>query len=167
MSTFYGGDTAGFLPALRTFYAAIASGFPPTVTFGFPNSGDRIDDSTGTITSSWSISAVSNVVGSGTGTYAPAAGIGIRWNTDSIVAGRHLKGRTFFVPTMSSTFTSSGGIASASLTAFQSAADALLVTLAGAMFVWHRPGPSGAGTSGAVTTATVIPKQLVLRSRRD
>lgn len=177
--TFYSmSDTAtGWPAAIKSFLNATPLMWPASLTFTVPNTGDVIDGGTGELTGVWTDGAAQTPF-SGTNTGDWAAGVGIRvvWNTGAIVAGRRVKGSTFFVPVAAGIFDTDGTIDTASVTAVTSAATTLLGGTH-AMGIFSRPLPErpgahgtlparGGGTVGIVS-ATVPDKVSWLRSRRD
>lgn len=174
VSVMYAPTIAITLASFRTLLLGQVALFPSTLTITFPTSGDVIDDVTGELTGTWTSTALSPVSGTGTGSYAPAAGIGIRWMTDTISRRRRVQGRTFLVPCVGATFTSTGAINPATVTSMNAALIAFLVADTGALVIWQRPvtDPDTGdvihpGLSAPVNAANCIPKQVVLRSRRD
>jgi len=90
----------------------------------------------------------------------------VRWNTDSIVGGRRLKGRTFLLPIESVNYDSAGTLVTACLNNFQTAANTLEAV--GKLLIWHRPQQGGSdGVVGPVTSATVPDRVAWLRTRRS
>lgn len=169
---FDGSDNAA--PPVANVKAAFLAAqllFPSGLTLTFPSTGDRIDDTDGSLTGVWSATGSGTVGGSNTS--APAAGVGacIGWTTGGIVSGtkgpRKLRGRTFLVPLASAVYDGDGTITSSSLTALQTLADA--IRAAGPLAVWHRPSSAAAtdGNSYGVLSAKVRDKVAYLSSRRD
>ena len=173
-STFYSTGAAN-AAAIRTFFAAIQALIPSPCTIQVSGSGDTIEDSTGTLTGTWS-SAVPALV-SCTGTaYAAPAGALVSWTTSTVRRGRILRGRTFIVPLWSGAYTTSGQVAAANVATIQAAATALVSAFAGTLVIWGRPimtkppappGVDAPGTTGVVTGATAQSKVVTLRTRRD
>jgi hypothetical protein len=156
------------MTALRTFWDAVKATFPNTMQIGVPNAGDTINEDTGQIQGAWSGPAQASIQGTGgVGSFLSTAGAMIRWTTPQVVNGRRPIGKTFLVPAMTSVFSSSGQIASATLTSLQSAATALVVAYAGELKTYHRPKAGHGGVGCTITAGTAIGKQVVLRSRRD
>lgn len=176
VSTFYLSSSSTNLAPLKTFFTAIKDLMPLNLTTDVVNSGDVIDSATGHITGGW--------VGSGGGQstsaastsgYSGASGAVIRWNTDGILNGRRLVGRTYFVPLTSSVYQSDGSLSSAAQASLQAAATALITAYAGALIIYGPPrntgtnGPTDPGKAaqwGSVTAAVVPDLAAVMRSRR-
>ena len=89
------------------------------------------------------------------------------WNTGARRSGRLVRGSTFLVPVIRSTFDGPGHVDDAARTALQTAATNL-VTAAGAnLRILSRPGVRvTTGGSAAIISATVPDKVSWLRSRR-
>lgn len=170
VATFHFNSSTTDMGALRTFWDAVKANFPNTVTISIPNVGDQISDDSGQITGAWAGPQQTNVVGTGgVGGYLSTAGTMIRWTTPQVVNGRRPIGKTFLVPAITSQFSPSGTITSASVTAFTTAAQALVVAYAGEMKIYHRPTgtPPHGGVACTIINGVCINKQVVLRSRRD
>lgn len=176
VSTHYLGSApaAADLTAFRTFYNALIAGLPNTLTLTIPGSGDILDETTGTITGTWTATAPSTVVGTAASGYAAPVGTLAHWVTGGVVRGRRVRGTTFIVPTVNQ-FEPGGTPIGTWITTLQTAATALVTSLGANLVVWARPlrdpDPPHAivepGSLHGVTGATVPDKAMVLRSRRD
>lgn len=172
LSTFYCLDAATWRPNLLTFFNTIKARMPTTVVMVVEAQGDLVNDVTGDITGSWTEGAETSYTGAITGNYPAPSGVVVNWLTTAVIAGRRLRGKTFLVPIGGAGYDNNGTIISTYLTDFRAAATALHTTTPGQMLVLHRPtlagSPAGvtAGSSSAVTTATVPDLAAVLRSRR-
>lgn len=173
VSTFYCLDAATFRPGLVAFIYAATNDLPTTVTTTVPSTGDLIDEVTGDITGAWSDGTDAVTTGLTTGTYPAPSGLVVNWLTDTVIAGRRVRGKTFFVPLGGSRYDTNGSIDGATVSAFQSRATTLLAASPGQMLLWHRPtlagSPSGVtpGEGVPVTGFRVPDLAAVLRSRRD
>lgn len=166
VTTMYTLDMATFLSAVHTFWSAIADKLPSNVRVNVLNYGDVISDTTGELTDSWTADSLEPVAGTDGENYLAPAGACVNWNTETVVNGRRLKGRTFLVPVAQDAFAHDGSLSPGALSQFQAAADALVSSESSSLVVWHR-GTGSDGTFGLVTSATVPDKAIVLRSRRD
>lgn len=145
--------------------------WPSGLTLTVPGSGDRIDDTDGSLVGVWSSAGGGTLAGANA--VPPAAGVGacIGWTTGGIVSGsagpRKLRGRTFLVPLSTAVYENNGTISAASLTQLQDIANDLMA--AGPLAVWHRPTTPGGsdGNSYGVIAAKVRDKVAYLSSRRD
>jgi len=156
---------APHLSAVRALFDGLKPNLPGTVTLVFANQQDTIESTTGELNGTWTDTAAANVVGTGTGTYAAAAGYGINWSTSGLVNGRHIVGHTYLVPGAGTTTT---GIPTTTELATITTACGTFLTAAGSDFViWSRPTASRAGSFHPVTGASALPYYTVLRSRRD
>lgn len=169
VSTFYtlGGDLDSDVAALRAFFNAHIALLPSGLLIQVPGLGDTIDDVTGQINGAWNAtSAPANVTGTGAGVYAGNAGAVVHWLTALVINGRRVRGRTFMVPLIGSSYDSSGSLGTGTITTIQTAATTLITAMAGRMRVWHRPAGGLGGGSGAVDSARVPDLAVSLRSRR-
>lgn len=145
--------------------------FPANVTLTVPGTGDRIDDTTGNLTGTWTASGGGSVTMANTGGYAAGVGACITWTTGGIVSGtkgpRRLRGRTFLVPLAGPVYQGDGTITNSELAKLQEIANAIQAS--GPLAVWHRPTTVGGsdGNSYGVVSATVRDKVAFLSSRRD
>lgn len=167
LSTLYFDEAeTGFSADLVTFFSAIANRFPSSVSIAVPSSGDLIDVQDGSLTGTWQGETGGVVNGSGANGYVEGAGCAIEWSTAGIRGGRRVLGRTFLCPLDNGSWSTTGKVGAAALSALNSA----LGTYLGAgntQMVWSRPSQAnGAGIASEVTSA-VIPSDVAwLRSRR-
>jgi hypothetical protein len=137
---------------------------------------DICDVATGDILSTTSV-APQSMAGSGTDSYGPlATGVAVTWRTAGVVAGKHVRGRTFYVPLHSSVAEADGSPSAAALALFATAAANLIAEPTNTQFVvWARPKKSTVepgeflrfGSTHIVTGATIKDTFAILRSRRD
>lgn len=179
IATMYSLDVATFVASLHTFWNDIAARVPSDFHAQVQNTGDIITDTTGELTGAWSASSVASVTGSDSAAYAAPAGAVVRWQTETILDGRRLRGRTFVVPLGGGGYQTDGSLASTYLGTLQTAATAFIASQSSSFVVWHRPfagspavgarpaRPAHDGGHGFVTTAIVPDMAAVLRSRRD
>jgi hypothetical protein len=163
VSTFYFDDTsAPPLTAVRNFFDACKSFHPNVVNWSFPNSGRTIDVN-GNVIGAWSVSSVSNVVGTAAdNNYSSVSGYLVRWNTGTFVGGRELRGKTFMVPASNAVYDIAGTIQGGMTTSVPTAANALIAA-APTLRVWSRRHASVA----TVSAGAMPDKAIVLRTRRD
>jgi hypothetical protein len=173
-STFYSTGAAN-PAALRTFFAAIQNLIPSPCAIQVLGQGETIDDSNDQITGTWSTAAPTSVACAGAA-YAAPCGALVTWISSTVRRRKILKGRTFIVPLVSTSYTTSGNIVAASVTTLQNAATALVTAYAGTMVVYGRqilnystkpPTLVAAGVSAPVTGALVQSRVVTLRTRRD
>jgi hypothetical protein len=165
------------LAQIRTAYANLVNFLPGAVTLQVQPTGDQIDALTGKITGDWAGTAVAAVSGGVAAAYSAAVGGVVDWKTSAIVLGRRLRGRTFIVPLISSSFTSSGVLTAGAITALQSFATGMMPGTGPAMQIWSRPvvptpqvpNPKNPRSGQAsIVVANVVPSlTAVMRSRRD
>jgi hypothetical protein len=166
------------LIALRAWWEALKVYIPSVVSIQPVNAGDIIDDASGTITGSWGIATVPAVTCTGGGVYAAPAGMQVRWQTQDILDGRRVRGRTFVVPLVTGAYQTDGTLLGTASTAFQTASDTFVSATANTFCVWHRPRPAvpadgsrpavayRPGGHAVVTAASVPDRVAVLRTRR-
>lgn len=166
MSVFYSLEATDITVQLATFFNAIKGSFPSQVVWNIPPSGDIIDIASGRITGSWTGGTQASVVGAAAGAYVAGTGAYVRWQTSQIRDGRRMKGRTFLCPINSGLYDTSGTLADATVTVFQTAANALAGT--GSLTIYGRERVTGSGDGQAATvTGAVVPDRVTsLRSRR-
>jgi hypothetical protein len=148
-----------------------------------PGSGDTIDAETGTITNTWSVATTPAVVtATGSGAYAGNAGLVVHWLTSTIIGTRRLRGRSFIVPTIATTFETNGSPTSTAVSTLNTAAAALVTATTPGLVVWSRPVkahtkydpdtgvgtsiPARVGSTGVVNGTRVPDLAISLRSRR-
>lgn len=157
-------------------WEAAKSIFPQGMEMEVQASVDILDVDTGEI-----LSTIMGTAASTTGTgdlgYGPlSAGICVTFRTAGVVAGKHVRGRTFLVPVYLGAIDTDGSPTSGALTTADSFGD----TIAGVSttnllpVVYSRPvhatlsGPTPRlGTTHQITSVTISDKFAVLRSRRD
>jgi hypothetical protein len=154
----------GFADDLRAGLNSLGGDLPNDVTISFESEAREIDVSTGTLIGVHGVTAPANVVGIQTGVYSAPSGAKVDLNTEAIVAGRRLKGRTFIVPLASTSYSDSGQVVTGArgrlVTAFEMFRDETdLYSLA----VWSRTH----GILADVVSVAASAKAAVLRSRRD
>lgn len=160
---------------VRAFWQACVSVFPDDVQINVEPNVQIVEDSTGLVEDELSTTATAAVNGTSGAAYAAPCGASIEWRTSQFVNGRRVKGRSYLVPLVSTSYETDGTLIAAALTALQAAA-AGLIAAPSQFVVWHRPveasaGPppveASAGSLHLVATAGVSDRVAVLRSRRD
>lgn len=165
VSTFYALPAATTaLADLRVFFDSIKGLFPSALTWGFPNSGDQIESTTGGLVGAWTRATAANVTPGLAGVYSGGVGARIRWETGTILFGQRVRGTTYLTGLLSTQYQTDGTLSAACITALQAAADALVTTQD--LLIFSRR-PAGAGAASTVTAATVPDKVTWLTSRRQ
>jgi hypothetical protein len=130
---------------------------------------DVLDPSTGAVINTLSVATPAAVVGFGATSLAPpASALLLRLQTSTFIAGRRLKGRTFFSPVSLSVCENDGTPTAAAVAALVSGGNNLLAGLtAGDLWViWHRPKTPGSGSGAPITAVSGPDRFAVLASRR-
>lgn len=179
VATMYFLDTATYMDSAVTLWTSLANTMPTDVTIQIENSGDVINDATGVLVDTWHEPAVDAIHATLSGTYAAPTGYLIGWETDQILDGRRLRGKTYVVPAGSSMFSANGSLNDATIVGYVEAAQAFITAQSSSFVVWHRPfagspavgtrpaRPAHAGGHGLVTACRIPDEAVVLRSRRD
>lgn len=175
-SLFFKGDTLQSPNLVTNFFSAYGPYIPSTVHMVVPNNGELVDPSNGQVTGTWTLSSGTDIAGTGTGAISPTEGPQVRWETGQFRNGKHIRGRTYFVPMGAANF-ATGGILNATMcNVLQQAADTLRTSSGGMLGVWHRPKFDHTQKPPVLvrpgewipTTSSVVPtKSVSLRSRRD
>jgi len=164
---------------LQTLALAIQPFIPPDFTLTVPNTGRLIDEVNGKMTGIWTQGSQTAVVGTGVGSYAPASGAQIKWDTGGFVNGHRVSGLTYLVPLVSTQYATSGVLLTNFCTTVNTAATTFITQMAQSFIIWARPlfekdangHPTDvikrAGSFHKVGTSTVPSKSVVLRGRRD
>lgn len=164
---------------VRAVCAAMAPIFPNAHTFRIDPVVDAIEDTTGTLVTSFGVTPPATVVGTGGGSYGPLPAMFLMsLRTAGVVAGRRVFGRAFVGPVVVGN-DADGSPLAASLSYVAAGGAALLAAgpTGPAAVIWSRPfsgtaaplpvRPARAGSSYSITDVVVNDKHSVLRSRRD
>lgn len=186
VSTFYLNESTTDMTGIKTFFNAVNIYVPTGITWTVPFVGDKVNSDDGSLVGAWNGTNGGTVatIGGTTG-YAASAGFCVDWKTNTPVAGRRRMGRTFIVPGAAILYQSNGSLQDGSVTAIQTAANAMVSAYTPNLLVWSRPfpgraavgtpgqpgykpaKPARAGAAVPVLLATVPDLAVVLRSRRD
>lgn len=169
---FFNPSTSDFSP-VRTFFEAIKGRLVNGLQLTYPTVCDVLDVATGQVTGVQTVSTLASTTSSATTQlYSGATGTQIKWVTNGFVNGHRVAGRTFLVPLPSTEFNTTGQIATASQTAIQAAAQAMITSFGTNFVIFARPfkatvtKPARAGSIWPVTQAVVPNLAYVMRSRR-
>lgn len=181
-STFAIRDTAGTgsptssqvtacVGAIRTFFNAFAATIQNGVSISFDGNGTIVNEVDGELKGSVAYTVPTVVSCSGSGTVAAPAGASIRWNTAGIRNGRRVRGRTFIVPLVATSYESNGTLTSTFLTTATTAATGLISAATSSASwspcVWSRPVSGAGGFAWPFVTSSVKDEVAVLASRRN
>jgi len=171
-----GGEQAA-VNAMRTFWDAIKVYLPNELTLTVSPIVDYYDTQTGELLgSNIAATAPAVVAGTGAGSYAGGAGAKVAWETGQVRDGRRVRGTTYLVPAVDTTFTTTGTIGATPKATVNTAAAAFIASIAGATMavaVWSRPReasdtlPAREGAAFQVTSGLCSSKSAILRGRRD
>ena len=170
-------STTDFTP-VRTFFEAIKSHLVNGTQYTYPTVVDVLDVADGKVVGVQTVTTLSPTTSTATTQqYSGATGSMIRWITNGFVFGSRVAGRTFLIPLPSTEFNTSGSIATATQTLFQTSAQALITAMQPNFVVYSRPFPGRnvpgkpviperEGTIWPVQQAVVPNLAYVQRSRR-
>lgn len=165
-SFFFDPAASGYPGAVFDLFDGIKAQIPSGVQITVPNTGDLLNDTTGDLIGTWTEPGGGIVTGTGSTAFILGTGYRIVWDTNGIRNGRHIRGTTFIVPTISSIFDTSGRLTAAAQSLAIAEATAYLTTLAGAGRVYSRPKGANNGESNEIVGARVPEQPSWLRSRR-
>jgi hypothetical protein len=162
------------LAAIKTFFEAIKGHLPNAAVITYPGTGDEFNETTGTITGSWTSAPPAVTTCTGAGNTTGASGYVVEWLTSAVVHGRRPIGKTFIVPVATTVLENDGSPSSAALATATTAAAALVTATTGQLFIWHRPvrdpNPphtvTRLGDVAAINSSRVPDLNAVMRSRR-
>lgn len=157
-------DASTAANAVRNFFTTVRPWLPSAITIQVGNVAEHFD-LTGALIGTVSYAALSPETGSGTAGFSAASGACVTWLTDSFLAGRSVKGRTFLVPLDAVAYQTDGTLVDTTKAAILNAGYALASTTPPLVIVSRAAGLV-VGIS-AVTDVRVADKAAVLRSRRD
>lgn len=157
--------------ALRAAFNAISAYIPNEVMVQFPAEYTVLDNLTGQAIDFRSIVPPAPVVGSSSGTWAAGSGARLVWATDSVGNGRRVRGTTYLVPLVATTFDTNGVVAPAAQTAIAGAFSTFLAAASSGsitMGVFHRPtlSPPGGGYMARAVSVSVPGTPATLRGRK-
>lgn len=158
-------EAQGVTNALQAFADDLSDLLPNDYVVTGAGEVRLIDDANGQLTGTYPVSGWQSS-GQSAGYFSRAAGARIDWLTQAIVAGRRLRGRTYWVPIRSSSFTQDGILSGGDVSTIQNAGEDLIDALAAVgcpLLAWS---PTH-GVSALVEAVYVPPKGAILRSRRD
>lgn len=158
-----GGDLQA---AAKTWIDAQKANITNDVTYVFPNTGDIIDEATGEMIGVWTGGTTGSVTGTSGASYLKGVGYSVRWDTAGIVAGRHVRGRSFIVPCSATTFNADGVLDAGVHLGLDTATSAFLTALTGEVSVWSRPTPARPGSAHAIVSHSFYTLPSWLKTRK-
>lgn len=164
-------DATEVVDCVRAFYAYAVEYLPSGVTYTPQLEVDVVNPATGAVTNTLIAASLSTpIAGTKPGSILPPSNMAVvTFNTETFIAGRRVRGRSFLGPlSQTETIDGSGRLASAAYGRYIAAGDRLLATGgAPSLVVWHRPKNGSGGDTAPVVSFACSPKLGVLRSRRD
>lgn len=161
----------------RLLFNGVASLIPSTVTISLHPDVRVINDADGILSDIYTVAGVTPVVGGAAAAYSSPVGGGIDWLSTTVHGTRRLQGRTFLVPLTGAAFDGNGSLATTTLTAIATAAEAMRTATGPTFGIWGRPRKANpdatppvterAGLWGQANSSRVPDKSFVLTSRRD
>lgn len=154
-----------FADNVRVFFDGLKGYLGAGTSISFSAEVVEMDTVTGVLTAVHPVSAPATVTSIDGGKFAAPAGVRVDWLTESITAGRRLRGRTFIVPVTSTIYEANGTIDATARDNILAAASGLISGMEniGSLSVWSRTH----GVLADVQAASVPDEVAVLRSRRD
>lgn len=150
---------------LGNFLLEISDKMASATTWSVRQEGRELADATGTLTGVWSEPTIRSGAGSGGGfSVANTTQLLVRFNTNSIVNGRFVRGR-MNIPGIAQQHID--GDWTAGILSDVGAAATILAGAIGRPGVWHRPKNGAGGSFHAMTSASVWNEASVLRKRRS
>lgn len=168
VTTFYGeaDGTLSIAVAASAFFARLTGLIPTGTTVTIPQGGDLIDEVTGQLVGTWGGSIRDVKTCTGSGAFAGGVGARVVWETGAIRAGRRVRGSTFVVPIVTTSYEANGTLSQSALTSIQNALTDFMVQVPTQARVWSRPRPGLGGAAVQVERGVAPDKVSWLRSRR-
>lgn len=148
---------------VRTFFDSIKAFLPSAISINFAEAA-QVYDLDQTLTAEVGFTPPALVLGGGAGSFSSPTGMVVNWLTSLIFQGHKVRGRSFLVPLAGTAYQSDGSLATATITAVQGAATALI---AGTPSLVVASGGNGSFAVSPVNAMSVPDRAAVLRSRRD
>jgi hypothetical protein len=186
LSTFYflasaydGAAASDAVARVHAHFLTSAAVFPPAAAFQVDSNVDVLDPLNGNVTATLGATGQLAVQGAATNAaYLPPANcLLLQLETQTYLAGRRVRGRSYIGPVSVLQATATGGVAFGDGIAASSGIAFFNGTPIANLAVWRRPRPAGSGVKGnlpqrdgsaaVVTSLGVSPKFAVLKSRRD
>lgn len=171
-----GGTAAQAVGDVAGFWTGVDAGLDSELTWATEASVDSINEATGALVTSTSVTPLTGTGGT-VGPVLPFAAQGLaRWRTNGIVAGRRVRGRTF-IPGITELGVDNGVLLASTISNINTQGQAMIDSLNSIAVVWSRPvaaNPTAtppvvarSGTMHPVVGVDTWNQLAVLRSRRD
>lgn len=167
------GDGAGTedqFECVLAFYEAIKGSFPTTWSFLLAPEHRVVDEATGALVDlipRGGTGSSTAIAGTGGGSFGPSiAGAVISWRTLTNNWTRRVRGRTFLVPLVPSSYQADGSLVDALAVDLAAAATTAFITPETDFGIWSRPRNDTGGKFALATAASCPDRVSYLRSRR-
>jgi len=159
---------------IRTFFDAIKSQFPSSVSWTFGSEIMDFNASDGVVAGYFNVTPPASLAGnSSSAELAGPVGCIVRWETNAVFNNRRVRGRTYLVPLSRAAYDAQGTIQGPSITQIQTAANVYVANTQGGAIIPHvyspeKDDPDGhPGFISEIVAAVVPDLACVMRSRRD
>lgn len=167
----YDGTPATIPPVqgiITTFFSNLTVILPDGLTILLESDTTIIDEQTGQIQYTVPGDPQAAVEGITSGPYSAPSGAAVDWLTATYRNGHRIRGRTFIVPLVGSSYDTQGNLVNVATNALTTAAETMMGATGMKLGVYHRPAFEGdAGEFTTVTSYRIPSRPAVLRSRRD
>lgn len=157
--------------SVRAFYVYAAEYLPSSCHWQVASEVDVVNPLTGAVTDTLvATDALASVPGTKSGSILPPSVVAVlSLLTDTFIAGRRIRGRSFLGPiSQAESMTADGTLADVARTRYVTGVENMLATGgAPSLAVWHRPKGGTGGEAVPVVACSVAAKFGSLRSRRD
>ena len=161
-------DVTDVVARVRAYWFGMVSLLATSFTAQVQGSCDLLDAATGALVGSLSVANPAVVTGTAaTGQGPTQTTLLARYNTNQVINGRRVQGRSFIGPVAGGVNLQGVPIASALTVVGTAGASLLTGSTSSVPVVWHRPHGAAAGVGVALSTVVCAPYFAVLRSRRD
>lgn len=164
-------DANSVTASVRAFYVYAAEYLPAGVGWQVASEVDVVNPATGAVTDTLvATDALASVPGTKSASIVPPSVVAVlSLLTDTFIAGRRIRGRSFLGPlSQVETLTAAGGLGDAAKARYVTGVENLIATGGDpTIVVWHRPKGGSGGEACPVVGCSVATKLGVLRSRRD
>lgn len=160
-----GGTINAQRQSVHTLWETVETELNTSTVYSQEQEGRIIEAETGTLQGLWTDGEAFGGFGTDAAEPVPdASQVLMRWNTNTVIGGRFLRGRTF-VPGLGVDNVTNGNVSAGSITLFSGAMNTFVATGLG-FCIWHRPTLGAGGGFAEVSGSSVWNELAVLRRRR-